>query len=149
MKHNYTSNAWVGEKYQGYLPSAELAKLIRKDLKKAYPDCKFSVTKQDYSGGRSITVSVMATPFQVVEDWGNWSNNYAQLNQNYIESTCNGIGLTEEGIELLRDVVNTVQSYNYDDSDAQIDYFNCNFYSHFALGKWDKPYERRGKNVTK
>jgi hypothetical protein len=33
-----------------------------------------------------------------------------------------------------------VQSYNFDDSDSQCDYFHTNFYLHSGIGKWDKPF---------
>lgn len=39
-----------------YLDAAELAKLIRADLKVAYPGVKFSVTLSRYSGGSSVRV---------------------------------------------------------------------------------------------
>ena len=34
-----------------------------------------------------------------------------------------------------------MNSYNYDDSDGMVDYFNTNFYGYVHIGKWDKPYE--------
>ncbi|POP75161.1 MULTISPECIES: LPD29 domain-containing protein [Pseudomonas syringae group] len=39
-----------------YLTCAETAKLVRKSLKEAFPDAKFSVRGNTYSGGASITV---------------------------------------------------------------------------------------------
>jgi len=40
----------------------ETANLIRKALKEAYPDTKFSVTSKRYSGGSSITISYADGP---------------------------------------------------------------------------------------
>lgn len=42
-------------------------------------------------------------------------------------------------VEVLKDVNNLVNSYNYDDSDAMIDYFDTNFYVHINIGKSGKP----------
>ena len=38
------------------------------------------------------------------------------------------------------DITKFMNGYNYDDSDAMIDYFDTNFYMNLAIGKWDKPF---------
>lgn len=40
-----------------YLTAADTAKLVRKALKEAFPDMKFSVRSHTYSGGASLTVA--------------------------------------------------------------------------------------------
>ena len=47
---------------------------------------------------------------------------------------------TEYGFTALKDVYGFMESYNYDDSDSMIDYCDCNFYSSFDIGKWNKPF---------
>lgn len=47
---------------------------------------------------------------------------------------------TEYGFSVLEDVYKFMQSYNFDDSDSMIDYFHCNFYSSFNIGKWNKSF---------
>ena len=42
----------------------------------------------------------------------------------------------------MGEVHSLVNSYNYDDSDGMIDYFDTNFYMHLNVGKWDKPYKQ-------
>lgn len=42
-------------------------------------------------------------------------------------------------VEVLKDINNLVNSYNYDDSDSMIDYFDTNFYVDFNIGKSGKP----------
>jgi hypothetical protein len=37
----------------------EIAKLVRKELKDKFPDLTISVTKESYSGGSSIHLSIM------------------------------------------------------------------------------------------
>ena len=41
-----------------YLTCAETAKLVRKALKEAFPDVKFSVRSNVYSGGASLSVNL-------------------------------------------------------------------------------------------
>lgn len=62
--------------------------------------------------------------------------NYHQLNYCYLDHTqwINPIILN-----VLIDINTFVKSYNYNDSDAMIDYFNTNFYYHLAIGQSDKP----------
>ena len=42
-----------------------IAKMVRQQLKKEFPTCKFSVTSKWFSGGSSISVALMTAPFQV------------------------------------------------------------------------------------
>jgi len=61
---------WVGSKYDPDLDVVEIAKRIRKDLKREYPGCKFSVRIQRFSMGQSLHVTIKDTDFQVVNpDW--------------------------------------------------------------------------------
>ena len=52
---------------------------------------------------------------------------------------CNGTYLTKEGHDLLKRVVEIVNQYNYNHSDAMTDYYIVNFSFDLELGKWDKP----------
>lgn len=61
----YTQNGWKGEKYDRNLNIKTIAKLVREQLKEEFPDCKFSVTKKEFSGGCSLTVIVKETPKSV------------------------------------------------------------------------------------
>ncbi len=146
----------------------EIAKLIRNDLK-AISGFKFSVTIETYSGGPSISVGVMAAPHRMIrtiaevpaindpENTGHYtraqiadmqSKKYHQLSQyqlresdEYAPGTWNnGVFLTERGHNDLKKIVAIVEQYHRDSSDSSIDYFNCNFYFHLNLGKWDNPF---------
>jgi len=143
----------------------EIAKLIRTDLK-AFPGFKFSVTIENYSGGSSISLHVMAAPHRMIrtmaeipaindpENTGRYtrtqieemqSKKYHQLSQYQLRSSDeyapdtwnNGVFLTEYGHNELKKIVVVVEKYHKDSSDSSIDYFNCNFYFHLSLGKWD------------
>ena len=146
MKHNYTQNAWEGEKYNGtWKTSTEIAKAIRKDLKEAFPNCKFSVRKEDFTGGRSITVSLMAAPFKVIEKVENeYDKTHYQLNNYCLDKYLlpdSPLQLTPQAVDLLKKVTDIAQDYNYSDCDSQIDYFDVNFYFHLEIGRWDKPFK--------
>jgi len=146
----------------------EIAKITRKKLKEEYPNCKFSVTSEYFSMGSSITISLMKSDRKIKKDFKNISEkafwdyenrlydkgrieqlqkeDYHQLNQYNLrekynpDTWCNGVFLTEKGHNLLKKVVETVQYYNWDNSDIQTDYFDVHFYLHMQLGKWDKPF---------
>lgn len=49
--------------------------------------------------------------------------------------------LNDYGKKLISGLNREMNSYNYDDSDGMVDYFDTNFYGYVNIGKWDKPYE--------
>ncbi len=146
----------------------EIAKQIRTDLK-SLSGFKFSIQIKTFSGGSSISVDVMTAPHKMIrtmaeipinchpERDGRYkrediekmqSAKYHQLNQyqnrsmdEYNPDTWNnGVFLTEFGHNTLKKIVEIVEKYHRDSSDSSIDYFNCNFYFHLGLGKWDVPF---------
>jgi len=159
-----TENLSRSEKIRlGY---SEIAKAIKQRLKKEFPNCKFSVSKETYSGGGSITVALMESDIKVIRDIefipsesralegrtmediaryqkkGHHQLNHYQLRQDFnLEEWCNGVFLTEEGHKVLQRAVEIADEYNYDDSDPMTDYFSVNYYLHMAIGKWDKDFK--------
>lgn len=150
------------------LGTKEIAKLVRNQLKKEFPGCKFSVTTEYYSGGSSINLNLMKADIQVIrspedltlddtfhlgygydletvkerqKDKHHQLNKYTLREEHQTDRWCNGVFLTEEGHKLMQRAVKIVDEYNYDDSDPMTDYFSVNFYDHYSLGKWDKPLE--------
>lgn len=55
--------------------------------------------------------------------------------------------LTEYGKNLVKDIQRELNSYNYDDSNGMVDYFNSGFYDDITLGKWNKPFESVDKKI--
>lgn len=116
---------FVGPKYDPDLDVVEIAKRVRKDLKREYPGCKFSVRIQRFSMGRSLDVIIKHADFQVVNpDWvrfrvenPEWRN--AKTNAPELYNT--------EGEALLKRVKEIVRAYNFDDSDSMSDYYHVNF----------------------
>jgi hypothetical protein len=94
----------VGTKYETTkdLDVAEIAKLVRKDLKQAYPKYKFSVRIDRYSMGQSLGVVASNSGLSTHSDAAN---------------------------ELERKIKEIVDAYNFDDSDSMSDYFHVAFYS--------------------
>ena len=155
----------VGSKYDINLTTKEIARLIREQLKREFPMCKFSVRCKYFSLGSEITVSLMSAPFKVIKDFEEipeeaiqlsgrpkeqirelQAERYHQLNKHQLlgdynpNEWCNGVYLTERGHNLLKRVVEIVLQYNKRESDIQADYFNTNFYFMLTLGKWGKPF---------
>lgn len=94
----------IGNKYEATkgMGIVELAKLIRKDLKEAFPQYKCNVQVEKYSMGQSLHIQVHNTG---IKD-----------------------RFSEEGKELTNKVRAVAEAYNYDDSDIMTDYFHVRFY---------------------
>lgn len=151
------------------LGTKEIAKRIRAQLKTEFKDCKFSVTIERYSGGSSISISVMETDFKTIKDFSEIQEEniqehidrrgytreqlqklqnaeYHQLNSHTLREEfnvngwCNGVYLTEQGHNFLKRVVEIADYYNYNDSDMMTDYYSVNFSFDIQLGKWNKPF---------
>jgi len=156
MDNAYTQNGWRGKMYDSSLSTKDIAERIRHFCKKQYPDCKFSITKRD---SRAIELSLMVAPFEVFEKPDiekaqftrsihtpeecvrYWQmvidKGHHTVNEYYInEDIC----LNARGKEIMQFLKDCTLVYNYDDSDAQTDYFNTNFYITLSIGKWDKPF---------
>lgn len=165
----YTEYGWEGSRYNGNMSTTEIAKTIRLYCKEKYPTWKFSVTTKYFSGGSSIDISVMEAPEQIfdLEACRKAYAEYTELKETYGYYGNRGLAInidkmfaedemhwqlhsvrerdkeyfTEYGFSVLEDVYNFMQSYNFDDSDSMIDYFHCNFYESFDIGKWNKGFK--------
>lgn len=166
VSRNYSGRGYEGENYrkEKIYNTSVITKLAREFIKKQMPGYKFSITTSKYSGGASISIDLMGAPHPAFETpnsdlvpsnvrfsmpgeaglehaMNSWNNTItkqkSQVNHYYLD---NAYYLTEETREALKKIYNFINSYNYDDSDAQIDYFDTNFYIHMGVGKWDKPF---------
>jgi len=163
---NYTSNAWEGVNYdRSHCQNlTDIAKLIKNELKRIYPEAVFSITKETYSGGQSLYIHLMKwnkSPFvdpasidweMILHQYSNYNytmeelknlynseaKGYMQVNHYYISEAW---VLSDAGKEILSKAHQLSNSFNYNDSDSMIDYFHTNFYSHLRIGKWDKNFE--------
>jgi len=148
-----------------HAPKTEIAKWIRVQLKKEYPECKWSVTTR---APRSIDVYLMEAPFDVFEgenpfryrdSQGNDIGDYAQLNEyallddyNDDERKTNGVTLTPECWQVMKRAAQLLNQHNFDNSDPMTDYFHVNYWTGIGIGKWDRPFvkkDRRGRAPVK
>lgn len=149
-RFNYTGHGFEGKRYSDKFSTKDIALFIRNELKEKYHHCKFSVTKKSYTGGASITVALISAPFDVFEavsesdseqlrsrkEW-NIKSGHTEVNHYYIRDAKD---ITEKAREVIEEVKNIANSYNFDDSDGMIDYFHTNFYLTIKIGKWNKPF---------
>lgn len=119
------SRVFTGTKYNRDLDVAEIAKLLRADLKAAKLGVKFGVRVRRFAGGCAIDVTIKTLPvFRVV----NPERVIAEIETPHAYPLPDY--LTTEGRELLNKVEGMLQAYNRDASDTMFDYFCVNFYGH-------------------
>lgn len=129
-----------------YIGTKEIAAKVRAELKAALPGWKFSVTYESFAGGSSIDLRLVSGPEEVIVSGSEGSlNHYDFLRDWGDRPKSNGVVLTDKGWEVMATATKALEKYHWDDSDARVDYFHCNFYMHVAIGKWDKPYTVKGK----
>ena len=141
----YTPNAWRGTNCptNRFISVTEVAGYIREYIKKdkELNACKWSVTTEKYSGGQSLTVSLMAAPFDVFSE--EWKDKHPYEVQNgYTQHGYCEEALTPEAFRIMSKIRKFVLSWNYDDSDGMIDYFDRGFYDHYEIGKFNKPFKK-------
>jgi hypothetical protein len=152
---NYTGHGTEGSKYKetSNLRTCEIAALIRKELKAKYPSYKFSVRSQNFSGGSAIDIDIKKIDFDPIkgaykkflqwqeenkeypffEDW-KFDHQEILTEQEKSEIFGNPSGNNSrynlKGEELLKEVERIANQYNFNDSDAGIDYFHTAYYLH-------------------
>ena len=127
-----------------YISKEDVA-AIRAELKQAFPKWKFAVRKG--SGSLSVDVAIMQGTCAFTDAFDNSYNGkrYAQVNNYWIDS--NYQDLEERAVlnkinEIMHNApgrANPDRKY-FDHSDAMTDYFHTAFYTHLAIGQWDKEY---------
>ena len=117
------TNSNTGSKYEMTkgLGVAAIAKLVRADIKALLPQgLKASVRCSTYSMGRSIRVCVTEVP----TGFEYWTAEYLASDT----SRCfEGERLTVEASVTLRALERVLASYNYNNSDMALDYYDVSF----------------------
>jgi len=139
----YTPNAWVGSNCpkDRFLPVKEVAGYIREYIK-SDPElraCKWSVTTESSAGCQSLTVALMAGPFDVFSEEWKEKHPYDVKNGYTQHGDCEK-AVTPEAFRVISKVKAFAMSYNHDDSNGMMDYYDRGFYDHYEVGKWNKPY---------
>lgn len=151
----YTAFGWEGSRYDGSLTLKEIAKIVRVYIKEKYPLYKFSVRTSYASMCQELHVDLSESPIEIYKPFDDLdlddfqrigkmiypvydTDNYlAFLNSSAEEKKAIIDGyeypnrahvLNDITRAVIDDVDAFVRSYNYDDCDGQIDYFDVNFY---------------------
>lgn len=122
----YTQNGWAGERYDSHLTSKEIAQKVREYVKTQWPQWKFHVKRETYSGGATIHLHLAGGPCpcpiiseeEFDKKWGVRISTYSSESES----------ITELANQVILDALSYLNSYRYDDSDGMIDYFSTNFY---------------------
>lgn len=108
--------------------SAERVKEIRNQLKKEFPDVKFSVTRYH---GSTVNIFVLAAPIKFDLPRGYADVHYYHIKSDYNEEQ-------QKFLSRIRDIANQGNKTIVEDSD----YGNVpNFYYNVSLGDYEKPYQ--------
>lgn len=156
----YREQGWEGARYSDSLSKADLAVIFRAYVKRHWPQCKFSVTRRHYN---DFTIALMQAPFSPWLDLTDENSRleferrklektyfdptatilrgHSQLNHYHLERD---VMLSPAAKVTFKDICAFVQSYNFDYSDMQTDYFHTNFYLNLHIGKWDKSFVQKG-----
>jgi len=166
----YTEHGWAGDRYNSSMNLKEITISVREYVKK-YKGWKFSITTEYYSGGQNLNIKLMTAPEQIWTDEGikNWietairteryaCDNTPETVQKIVEKEMGRVQgwnygnrydfMTPTARAILKDVQEFAESYRFSDCDGRIDYFNTNFWSHYDIGKWDKPLTITGKEAV-
>lgn len=114
--------------------STEKAAKIRKALKEAFPEIKFSVSKTNHI---SLNVRIMESPY--FDD-----GEHCQVNQYWIKHHFDDNHAQRDVLLKIDEIIRAAGDY-FDNSDPMTDYFHTAFYYDIAVGRWDKPH----KNIAK
>jgi hypothetical protein B2_14232 len=128
-QHVYEEYGWTGKNFFTYDRSKIIA-ILREWLKKTYPQFTFTVNK---SGYRSINIHIMTMDFCPWQD-GNVRMTYQVRRSEDKE-------LTERAQDIVDNIQNYMNSFNYDHSDSMTDYFDRNFYDNIEFGNRRTPFK--------
>lgn len=139
-------DGYVGKNYNPNIPTKEIGKLCKEHIKKNWKGCKVSITTDH----NEINVDLMEAPFTFynmfeVHNFSDGtkralSKGYMQVNHYYINEDER---LSPKAAEFFKDIKQFLTNYNYVDQEQLTDYYNCNFYINFNIGKWNKPFIKK------
>ena len=157
----YTANGWKGSRYDSNMTLKEIAQRVREFVKEAFPTYRFSVRTSYASMCQELHVEMKESPVPVVKtldeltaddvneiirqasrmnDWmlSSWSDAEARAAiASLWEREPSMYRILTERAAAVRDEVDAyVQSYNREDCDGMIDYFDVDFYYFGCLQNW-------------
>ncbi len=148
------SNHFQGSKYDANLDTAEIAKLVRADIKAAVksgtlPAGKYSVRIERYSMGSSISVrigdldGVLFEPEYLVRGEEFLRGGPVLMADDRIAYPSRYLPWVNETVSMVEEMLN---AYNHDRSDSMSDYYDVKFHARVTL---DSDWERFRRELEK
>jgi len=110
-----------------YITTEEIAKK-RKEIKKAFPNWKFSITRLHYS---TIRVSILEADIKLTDEQN------TPINHFYIKDHYKDNAEVRDSLQTIADILLKGNEIVSEDSD----YGNIpNYYVRLSVGEWDKPF---------
>ena len=121
--------------------SKEAVAAIRAELKKEFPNLKFSVVRDNHS---AVDVKIMSGDVDFSAITGDTGR--ASLNPYTGYREDNLITEADEKYapfaKMFNKIIKIMKGQNwFDKSDVMTDYFHTAYYLSLGIGKWDKPYQ--------
>ena len=150
----YTQYGWAGRNYSSSRSLKTIAQIVRSYVKEMYPTYKFSVRTSYASMCQELHVSLKEAPAEIYKKDPEELTK-SELDEVWMKMHRNGLWhltcwtqtelfdrirevwrtesnffkiYNEDVAAMIADVDDFVKSYNWEDCDAMIDYFNVNFY---------------------
>ena len=127
------------------LPTKEIAKQIRKDLKEKFgKDFKFGVTS-DYNKieitAKSGNKEIFTEEYKKATSWEDFQelreNDRRLTFQPEVKNFANmKFSYTDFGTEFKKDLETIINLYNHDNSDMMTDYFDTNYYTNISIDSY-------------
>ena len=119
-----------------YISTPEV-RAIRQQLKEAFPQLKFGVSKQHHSPV-DIIIKAGTVDFSDITD----ERGHAQINQYHLNRTGRHQKMFEKMLKIIHTAPASVPGGRawFDDSDAMTDYFHTAFYYSISVGSWSDSY---------
>ena len=130
-----------------YITAAEV-KIIRDNLKKAYPEIKFSVRNDNHS---TVRVTIKESPYKFELNGAE----YRDVNRYHFYGASECLNHNEELVKphthqkMLKNILEIIGAKHWDKSDSMTDYFCCAFYYYLSIGSYDAPYKKVAKKAAK
>lgn len=122
-----------------YIKTEEV-KAIRNQLKKEFPNIKFSVTREHYS---TVKIVILSSEIDFFADHITTLENY-EIKKAYIQVNpyCIVTSFTGLSKKVLQKISDIAFSQNwFDESDPMTDYFHTAYYVNLSIGDWARPYQ--------
>lgn len=107
----------------------------RSEIKKAFPDCKFSIRKNAHSS--TLQVSLIKSKVEVRQN-PDVDGNIIDINHYWIDDSKY---LNEYGKKLFKKIKDISNQGNHNRSDSMTDYFDVGWYLDLSIGDYGRPYE--------